>query len=69
MVVNLYRIDPKKEDFDICRAIEEIFRHIKQSTKKKLINKVSTRLLRLEFKPGFDLAKPKAIKFISRLIQ
>ena len=28
------RIDPDKEDFDIFRAINEIFRHIKQSTKK-----------------------------------
>ena len=28
------RIDPDKEDFDIFRAINEIFRHIKQSAKK-----------------------------------
>ena len=28
------RIDPDKEDFDIFRAINEIFRHIKQPTKK-----------------------------------
>ena len=28
------RVDPEKEDFDIFRAINEIFRHIKQSTKK-----------------------------------
>ena len=27
------RIDPDKEDFDIFRAINETFRHIKQSTK------------------------------------
>ena len=26
------RIDPDKEDFDIFRAINEVFRHIKQST-------------------------------------
>ena len=32
------RIDPRKEDFEIFRAINEIFRHIKQSTKKTLIN-------------------------------
>ena len=32
------RIDPDKEDFDIFRTINEIFRHIKQSTKKTLIN-------------------------------
>ena len=34
------RIDPDKEDFDIFRAIIEIIRHIKLSTKKTLINKV-----------------------------
>ena len=28
------RIDAAKEDFDIFRAINEIFRHTKQSTKK-----------------------------------
>ena len=28
------RIDPDKEDFHIFRAINKIFRHIKQSTKK-----------------------------------
>ena len=28
------RIDPGKENFDIFRAINEIFRHIKQSTKQ-----------------------------------
>ena len=27
------RIDPEKEDFDIFRVINEIFRHIKQLTK------------------------------------
>ena len=30
----LIRIDPDKEDFDTFRAINEILRHIKQSTKK-----------------------------------
>ena len=38
------RIDPNQEYFDIFRAINEIFRHIKQSTKKTLINIISTRL-------------------------
>ena len=28
------RIDPGKEEFDIFRAINKIYRHIKQSTKK-----------------------------------
>ena len=28
------RIDPDKEDFDIFKTVREIFRHVKQSTKK-----------------------------------
>ena len=32
------KINPDKEDFDICRTINEIIKHIKQSTKKTLIN-------------------------------
>ena len=46
----IIRIDPDKKDFDIFRTINEIFRHIKQSTKKTLVNKFSKRLLGLEFK-------------------
>ena len=38
MVCKFIRIDPEKEEFDIFRAIREIFRHIKQSTEKTLIN-------------------------------
>ena len=33
---NFIRIHPDKEGFDIFRAINQIFRHIKQSLKKKL---------------------------------
>ena len=40
-----------------------MFRHIKQSTKKTLINKTSTRLLGLEFKSD-NIIKSKAIKLI-----
>ena len=47
---NFIRIDPDKEEFDIFRAVNEIFRHIKKSTKKTLINKILMTLLRLEFK-------------------
>ena len=36
-------IDPDKEESDIIRAINEIFRYIKQSAKKTLINKIATR--------------------------
>ena len=34
------RIDTDEEDFNIFRTISEIFRHIKQSTKKNLMNKI-----------------------------
>ena len=34
------RIDPTHEDFDFLKTINEMFRHIKQSTKRALINKV-----------------------------
>ena len=32
-------IDPDKEEFDIFRIINEVFRHIKQSTNKQISNK------------------------------
>ena len=44
------RIDPDKENFDIFRVINEIFRNIIQLTKKTLMNKILKILLRLEFK-------------------
>ena len=33
-------IDPDNEDFDIFKAVNEIFRHIKQSTKTTVISKI-----------------------------
>ena len=56
------RIDPEKKNFDIFTAISEIFTHIKQSTKKPLISKISNRLLGLEFKSD-NIIKSKAINF------
>ena len=60
------RIVLNKEDFDIFNAINEIFRYIKQSfnesTKTTLINRISMRLLRLEFKLD-NTIKSKAIKY------
>ena len=65
------RIDPNKEDFYIFKDITEIFRHIKQSsnqlTKKTLIDKISMRLLRLEFKSD-NAIKSGAIKYIVKKI-
>ena len=57
------RIDPEKENFDILKAINEIFRQIKQSGKKTLISKTSARLLRLEIK-SVNMIKLKAMKII-----
>ena len=52
------RINPDEECFNIAKAINEIRRHIKKSTKKlteestqkSLIDELSNKLLRLEFK-------------------
>ena len=64
------RSEPNKEVFDIFRTIKQvldIFRNIKQSTKKPLINKISTRLLGLEFKSD-NLIKSKPMKFIVKTV-
>ena len=61
------RIDPDKEEFDIFRAINKTFRHIKQSNKKTLMNKISARLLGLEFKSD-NIIKSNAMKFIAKKI-
>ena len=42
------RINPDEENFNIFRAINKIHRHIKKSTKKSLIDKISKRLLEPE---------------------
>ena len=57
------RTNPYKEDLSIIKAINEIFRKIKQSTKKTVISKISTPFLGLEFKPH-NIIKSKATKFI-----
>ena len=60
---NFIRIDRDKEDYNVFRHINEIFSHIKQSTKKALTSKTSTRLLRLEFKSD-NTIKSKTTKVI-----
>ena len=57
------RIDPDKEDFHVFRVTVELIRHIKQSTRKTLINKISTKLLGLDFKSD-NMIKSKAMKYI-----
>ena len=56
-------IDPDKEDFNIFKTINEIFRHIQQSDQKTLTSKISTRLLGLEFKL-YNIIKSKPTKII-----
>ena len=43
-------ISPDKKNSNIFIAMNEIHRHIKKSTKKYLKDKISERLLELEFK-------------------
>ena len=61
------RIDSDKKYFDAIKAINEIFGCIKKSsnqlTKKNLIDKISTELLKLESKSD-NIIKSKAIKNI-----
>ena len=59
-------IDPDK-DFYIFKTINEIIRHVEKSTKKTPINKISTRLLRLQFKSD-NIIESKAIKLIIKKI-
>ena len=61
------RIDPDEDEFDSFRAINEIFRHIKQSTKKTLKMKFSTILLGLEFKSD-KITKSQSMKVIVKKI-
>ena len=44
------RINPDEQKFNKFNAINEIHRHVKQSSKKSVIEKISKRLLELEFK-------------------
>ena len=61
------RIDSAKKKFDSFRIINKIFRHIKQWTKNTLLNNISTRLLKLNFKSD-NIIESKAMKFIVKKI-
>ena len=49
------RINPDAADFNIFREINKIHRHIKKSSKESLIDKISKRLLELEFKSNHSI--------------
>ena len=63
------RINPDKENFNIFKAQDEIFRYIKESTKestkeltkKSLIDELSNKLLKLEFEKNNSI-KTKCLK-------
>ena len=56
------RINPDEKDFNIFKEINKIHKHIKKSSKKSLIGKISKRLLELEFKSDHSI-KSKCFKW------
>ena len=61
------RINPDAKDFNIFKEINKIHRHIKKSSRQYLIDRISKRLLELEFKLN-QLIKSKCLKWIVRKI-
>ena len=61
------RINPNEENFNIFRAINKIHRHIKKSTKKSLIDKISKSLLKLEFNSNHSMIT-KALNIVVRKV-
>ena len=57
------RINPDEKDFDMYVEVSKIHNHIKQSSKKSLIDKISKRLLKLESKSD-HLIKSKVLKYV-----
>ena len=60
-------INPDAVDFNIFKEIKKIHRHIKKSSKKSLIGKISERLLELEFVHNHSI-KSKCLKWVVRKI-
>ena len=56
-------INPDAVDFNIFKEISKIHRHIKKSSKKSLIDKISKRLLELESVENYSL-KSQCLKWI-----
>ena len=53
--------NPDEENFNIFKEINKTRRQVKKSTKKSLIDDVSKRLLKLEFKSNHSI-KSKCLK-------
>ena len=61
------RINHDEKDFNIFKEIKKAHRHIKKSSKKLLIGKISKRLLELEFKSNHSI-KSKCLKWVVKKI-
>ena len=61
------RINPEEENFNIFKVINEIHRHIIKSTKKSLINKISKKLVKLEFKSNHSIIT-KVLKRVAKKV-
>ena len=61
------RINPDEKYFNIFKEINKIHRHIKKSSRKYLIDRISKRLLQLESKLNHSI-KSKCLKWIIRKI-
>ena len=57
------RINPDEQNFDIFKAINKIEKHLKESSKKFLVENISKRLLELEFQSNHSI-KAKALKYV-----
>ena len=60
-------INADEQNVNIFKAINKMQRHIKESPKKYLIDKISKRLVKLEFKSDY-LIKLKCLKYVVRKI-
>ena len=73
--ITIIRTNPDAADFDMNRLINQIYKHIiestkkqtKVSTKKSLIDDLSKRLLELEFKSNYSI-KSKYLKWVIKNI-
>ena len=61
------RINPE-ENFNIFKAINEIYRHIKKSNKKYLIDKTSKRILELEFKSNHSIITKTLKRVVKKVL-
>ena len=62
------RVNPDEGNFNIFSAINQIHRHIKKSTKKSLIEKISKRLLKLEFKSNHSIITKSLKRVVKKLM-